>query len=402
MNAPAFDRDLSLRELLAGIPLDKLAAGLRALLGADFRLATEKGEGVLGSDSLPQGAQRAPLRLELEALGYLEAGVGDDKLRAAADLLELLLKSAARYRMASDLHVEAVHADFEALQQEHAALMASEARYKALSADLETRVREQVGIIETTQRQLYAAEKLASVGQLAAGVAHEINNPIGFIRSNLSSAQAYVQKIAGLTPIAKAGDGPGVAAAWQREDMAFVLEDFAELLQESVDGADRVARIVADLKGFSNVDRAQEEMADINECIRAAANMLHSRIQGHAELALELGVLPRILCLPGHLNQVFLHLMLNGFQSVTNGGLIRVTSEQQGEEICIRVSDNGCGIAQETLARIFDPFFTTRDVGQGTGLGLTVSRDIVQAHGGSIEVESAPGSGTTFTIHLPL
>ena len=402
MNAPAFDRDLSLRELLAGIPLDKLAAGLRALLGADFRLATEKGEGVLGAESLPHGAQRAPLRLELEALGYLEAGVGDDKLRAAADLLELLLKSAARYRMASDLHVEAVHADFEALQQEHAALMESEARYKALSADLETRVREQVGIIETTQRQLYAAEKLASVGQLAAGVAHEINNPIGFIRSNLSSAQAYVQKIAGLSPIAKAGDGPGVAAAWQREDMDFVLEDFAELLQESVDGADRVARIVADLKGFSNVDRAQEEMADINECIRAAANMLHSRIQGHAELALELGVLPRILCLPGHLNQVFLHLMLNGFQSVTKGGLIRVTSEQQGEEICIRVSDNGCGIAQETLARIFDPFFTTRDVGQGTGLGLTVSRDIVQAHGGSIEVESAPGSGTMFTIHLPL
>ncbi|MBZ0096317.1 MAG: histidine kinase, partial [Sulfuricella sp.] len=262
--------------------------------------------------------------------------------------------------------------------------------------------KEQVKIIEATQRQLYQAEKLASIGQLAAGVAHEINNPIGFIRSNLGTAQQYVRDLSRLAALMKTGDIAQLQSAWQEADMGFLLEDFTALLGESMEGADRVTKIVSDLKGFSNVDQAEEEVVDLNDNLRFACNVLAGQIKDKAELVLELGVLPKTLCLPGHLNQVFLNLLLNAAQAITDRGRIEVRSEVSGNEIRIRIHDNGCGIPEGSLGRIFDPFFTTRPVGSGTGLGLAVCHDIVQAHGGRIEVESEVGVGTTFTVYLPV
>jgi signal transduction histidine kinase len=398
-----FDRERGLAELLGGISTEKLKAALSVLAGADFRLFGASGEVLMGEGEQPAGARRLPLRLELEAVGYLESAVADEaSLHAAGAFLELLLRATARYRMVSDLHAEAVNADYEALRFEHAALQESEARYKALAAELEQRVQEQVKTIENAQRQLYQAEKLASIGQLAAGTAHEINNPMSFIRSNLSTGREYVNKLKQLVPLIQTGNIASVAAAWREMDLDFVLEDFSGLLAESVAGADRVARIVADLKGFSNVDGAEEGIADLNDNIRTAANVIAPRLQGRIELALDLAPLPRLLCLPGHLNQVLLNLLMNAVQAISTQGKILVRSDVADDAIRIRISDDGCGIPADVVSRIFDPFFTTREVGSGTGLGLTVCRDIVRAHGGRIEVESEEGKGSTFTVYLPL
>lgn len=398
-----FDREFDLAELLAGMPLARMAQILATLLDGEFRLVTVGGQLMLGRAEPFAQPGRAAIRHELETLGHLEsASAGEARLSAAAGMVELVLQLSARYRMAADLHTETVQEDYAALQHQLAALKESEARYKTLSEELEERVRQQVETLETAQRQLYQAEKLASIGQLAAGVAHEINNPIGFIRSNLSTAQQYVRNLERLAALMKAGDMAQFQAVWNEADMAFVTEDFAALLGESVAGADRVAKIVADLKGFSNVDQTEEEIVNLNDNLRFACNVVAGQIKDKAELVLELGGLPRILCLPGHLNQVFLNLLLNAVQSLPDQGRIKVCSDVLNNEIRIRISDNGCGIPEGNLDRIFDPFFTTHEVGSGTGLGLTVCRDIVQAHGGRIGVESKVGAGTTFTVYLPI
>jgi signal transduction histidine kinase len=299
--------------------------------------------------------------------------------------------------MASELHDEATFASYEQLKRDHAALEVSEARYKALSAELEKRVEEQVAILEERQRQLYEAEKLASVGQLAAGIAHEINNPIGFVRSNLETFSGYVGKFAALRErLDQAG------AAWRELDLDFVVDDGRQLVAESLAGIDRVARIVKDLRGFSNIDRPDEEMVDVNDNLASACAVVSGQLPPGVTLSRELSPLPPLMCLPGHLNQVLLNVLQNAVQAVGEVGCIRVSSAFGEGRIRIVIADDGVGIAEEDLAHVFEPFFTTRAVGKGTGLGLTVARDIIGAHGGEIDVASKKGQGTTVTISLPI
>ncbi len=401
-NAMKFDREFSVRDLLTASKLGGLENAMRVLLGPDARLVDAAGQVVFGGREA--GARRrAAVRIELEPIGFLEADVGEERLRAAAALLEQLLRSAARYRMASALHLEAVHADYEQLQRKHEALKESEARYKALAENLEQRVQEQVKTIETAQRQLYQSEKLASVGQLAAGVAHEINNPIGFIMSNLGTAQLYVQRMADFGQQLHAeADVHAIVTAWQECKMKAMLDDFSSLLQESAEGAGRVARIVADLKAFSNVDRETEEIVDLNSVVQAVCNVAAAQFRQQAKISLDLGVLPMLRCRPGHLGQVILNMLRNAAQAMSDKpGEIGIATRARENEITVGIRDTGAGIPESDLPRIFEPFFTTREIGQGTGLGLTVSHDIVQAHGGRITVDSRVGIGTTFTIHLP-
>lgn len=408
IRAKGYDSALSLRELLSDVVPDKLSAALTVLLGAPARVVSADGAWVMGNvPSLAGNARRLPLSYDLEIVGFLEisapgAAPDEARVRAATVILESFMRSGARYFMTSEMHLEVVKDDFEELQRRHVALTASEARYKALAENLEERVKEQVSTIESAHRQLYQAEKMASVGQLAAGVAHEINNPIGFIRSNLSTASSYVQKFQSVAEQLKSGDPARIASAWQTADLDFVLEDFPALLLESINGADRVARIVSDLKGFSKVDQAEEEFVDLNDSIRSACNVAASQINRSADLKLMLGVLPPLRCNAGHLSQVFLNLLLNAAHAMEKRGEIGIQSGVENNQIVVCISDTGSGIPPEILSRIFDPFFTTRDVGSGTGLGLTVSRDIIAAHGGNIEVDSKVGVGTTFTIYLPL
>lgn len=399
-----YDYTLSLRELLSGVVPDKLSAALTVLLGAPTRVVAADGSWVMGEVAALSGAaKKRPLVHELETVGWLETTATDEgRLRAAQVIMESFMRSGARYFMASEMHIEVVQADFAELQRRHIALEASEARYKALAEQLEQRVAEQVNTIAATQRQLYHAEKMASVGQLAAGVAHEINNPIGFIRSNLTTAETYVEKMQRAAVHFKTSEQAELIAAWNAAELDFELEDFPVLLRECIEGTDRVARIVSDLKDFSNVDQAEDVFADLNETLRSACNVAAHQIKEHAEIKFLLGDLPKIRCRAGHLNQVFLNLLINAAQAMKTRGEIRIQSYVEQNHIVLHFADTGCGIPADVLPRIFDPFFTTREVGAGTGLGLTVSRDIVAAHGGSIEVSSEVGVGTTVTIRLPI
>jgi signal transduction histidine kinase len=400
-----YERTLSLRELLSGVVADKLSSALTVLLGAPVRVLSADGTWVMGDiQPLAGNIRQVALSYDLEIVGHIETAATDEaRIRAVKIILESFMHSGARYFMASEMHMEVVQTDYEELQRKHAELSISEARYKALAENLEQRVKDQVETIESARIQLYQAEKMASVGQLAAGIAHEINNPIGFIRSNLSAAQSYVQKFQSVAEQVASSGNAVLLAAWQKADLDFVLKDFPSLLQESVGGADRVARIVSDLKKFSTVDQAEYETVDLNDNIRSACNVAASEINRHAELKMTLGELPPLLCKAGHLNQAFLNLLLNAVQAMKEErGEIRIQSGVENNQIVIRISDTGSGIPPEVLPRIFDPFYTTRNIGSGTGLGLTVCRDIFVAHGGTIEVSSELNVGTTFTIHLPL
>lgn len=396
----AFDREFTLVDLLPPTLLARLAANLAQLLDAPLALLDAQGH-LLWGETGPADT-RHPLVLELEPLGYLVTAAAPQRTAAALRLFVELLMTRRRYLMASLLHTEVVAADHAELQRQASAVATATEQLQDLSASIDSRLREQTARVERSQRQIFQTEKLASVAQLAAGVAHEINNPVGFVRSNLNTLGNYLAKIALLR-----GRLAQAETAWGELDLEFVIADGSDLIHDCIAGLDRVTRIVADLKGFSNVDRPEETISDINEGLRAACTVIETRKPPGVELTLDAGELPAILCLPGHLNQAFLNVLTNAMQAVGEHGAIHVESRllQDGaddaRQIVVRIRDDGVGIAPKVLPRVFDPFFTTRDVGQGTGLGLTVARDVVEVHGGHLDIESTPGKGTLVTIRLP-
>ncbi|WP_428828119.1 sensor histidine kinase [Azonexus sp. IMCC34842] len=394
-----FDREWRVEELLDPGTLQRVGPALSVLLGGDAAIVDADGHVLWGIAAAE--ARREPLVLELEPVAYLASRLADQKaLAGARTLLELLLRTQVRYKMASNLHLEAVAEDFESLRLEHARLQESEARYKALSGELEARVRAQVLQLEERQQMLYSAEKLASVGQLAAGVAHEVNNPLGFVRSNLATFQHYLGQFGDLK--ARLGEGE---VAWRALDLDFILEDGGDLLAESLKGIDRIAKIVSELKSFSNVDRASEEFLDLNDCLRQAASVIEGQLPPGVSLRLELLPLPGLVCLPGHINQMLLGLLRNAGQAISEAGRsgeIGVSSAADEQGITIHIRDNGIGMTAEQLARAFEPFYTTRPVGAGAGLGLTTARNIVLAHSGRIDLVSYRDVGTTVTLFFPL
>jgi two-component system NtrC family sensor kinase len=400
-----FDRDIPLAELLRAVPPAKLATALTNTLGSGWRIEDADGLLITGSGKSTDGEPVSlPLRVDFEVIGRLLAtNAPHDHVAAAAMWLEMVLTSAYRYQMAADMHLETVTADYEALQGKHAALQESEERYRQLAGELEDRVKAQVTVIERAQRQLYQTEKMASIGSLSAGMAHEINNPIGFIRSNLSTGAAYFAKMHQVLHRLRHGDSKEAQALWDSLDIDFVLEDFPVLLAESTAGADRITRIVANLKAYATIDSLATTSIDLNDAVRAAAGVIGDQLPDNVDLDLDLQPLPNIAGDQSRMNQVMFALTKNAHLALSDaGGRIKVASRFQAGEIRITVSDNGCGIEQEVRSRIFDPFFTTRDVGKGMGLGLTVCRDIVHAHGGRIEFETAFGAGSTFTVCLPV
>jgi PAS domain S-box-containing protein len=262
-----------------------------------------------------------------------------------------------------------------------------------------------------TQTQLLQSEKMASVGQLAAGVAHEINNPIGYVRSNLTSLTRYLQNIFSVLTAYEQFekvlvDTPpqlaAVQALKQKIELDYVREDIVNLLAESVEGVTRVEKIVSDLKDFSHVDRAEWEQADVHACIDSTLNVVAHELKYKGQLVKEYGDLPPIQCLPFQLKQVFMNLLINAAHAIERSGTITIRTGREGERVWISITDTGKGIDPAHLNRIFEPFFTTKAVGAGTGLGLSVSYSIIKKHSGMLEVASEPGKGTTFTIHLPI
>ena len=264
--------------------------------------------------------------------------------------------------------------------------------------------------LKATQSQILQQEKMASVGQLAAGVAHEINNPMGFITSNLSTLKRYQEKLTTylqqLEEWLKEQASPETLELQKelkkKQKIAYILEDIEDLIDESNDGAIRVRDIVQNLKSFSRVDQTEFTPADINECLESTLAIAMNEIKYKATVVKDFGELPLLPCYPQQLNQVFLNILVNAAQAIEEKGEIKIKTWAENEKVVITISDNGSGIPDDIKEKIFDPFFTTKDVGQGTGLGMSISYDIIKEHDGQIKIDSEAGQGTTFTIELPL
>ena len=231
------------------------------------------------------------------------------------------------------------------------------------------------------------------------------SGPSGMLQSCFFIGQGKVKvypREGFLKEISEIRGDEAVRAVWQEAGMDELMEDFTDLLDDSIDGADRVSRIVADLKGFSRVDQVGEEAADINRIIEQVCNVAAGQIKDKADVTIEAGVLPPFECYAAQLGQVFLNILINAVDAVTDRVAIHFATQYDGKNIIVKIRDNGSGMAPEIKARIFEPFFTTKDVGKGTGLGLTVSNDIIRSYDGRIDVESTVGEGTIFTITLPV
>lgn len=266
------------------------------------------------------------------------------------------------------------------------------------------------------QSRLVQTEKLAGIGQLAAGVAHEINNPIGYINCNLGTLSDYTKTFKQLISMYKALSvacingqeqqveelSDQIALLEQKEDIDFIMDDVSTLLEESIGGVDKVSGIVQGLKSFARSDSDKCELADINSGIESTLKVVWNELKYRCDIVKNLGDIPQIKCHLGKLNQVFLNLLVNASHSIEQRGTVTIETFLASEHIHINISDTGCGIDPEHLDKMFEPFFTTKPVGVGTGLGLAISHGIITEHGGTIDVESEVGEGTKFFIKLPV
>lgn len=264
--------------------------------------------------------------------------------------------------------------------------------------------------------QLVQSEKLVSIGQLAAGIAHEINNPVGFVMSNIASIGAHVDTLKAmlnayreLEAAVHSRDGhatmtaaTNAAALREREDVDFVLVDAAEIISESTEGMLRVKEIVEGLKAFARTDSGEFEPADVNAILDLTVKMVWNELKYKCEIERDYDALPTIVCSSGKLSQVFTNLLVNAGHAIEGRGTIGIVTRDRGDFVEVRISDTGKGIPAEVINDIFNPFFTTKPVGEGTGLGLSIGYGIVKDHHGRITVDSTPGKGTTFTIKLPI
>ena len=268
--------------------------------------------------------------------------------------------------------------------------------------------------VKSQQRQLVQSEKLASLGTMSAGVAHEINNPLAFVFSNVNSLaysveefRRYHEEVRKLLK-AEPGEAQQQAVAdltlfIEAADFEFLFSDCADLIDETREGVERVKAIVAGLKAFARTDSGEMEALDVTECLRTTLKLVHNQIKYGMKVTEQFAELPMIKGYPGKLSQVFLNLIVNANQATDNDGvLVIATRVVDQNSVQLTFQDNGVGMSAETIDSIFNPFFTTKPVGEGTGLGLSISHGIIDEHHGSIEVSSQPGEGTCFTITLPI
>lgn len=344
---------------------------------------------------LAQPMLAAPVYIHNKAVGVFVM-LGRDGVdvfsRDDLTMLEQLLPDVTRVLERLDL--------LRALEQSNRSLHAEQLKQQVLIEQL-----------KAAQSQLMQSEKMASVGQLAAGVAHEINNPIGFVYSNLGTLEKYLENLFEIIDSYELAESAIVDGdvltrlqlAKQKLDLQFLKEDLPALMGESRDGITRVKKIVQDLKDFSHADVTEEwAFADLEKGMDTTLNIVSNEIKYKAEVIKGYGGIPEVKCLSSQLNQVFMNLLVNASHAIEERGTITIRTGVEGGSVWVAVSDTGKGIAPENLKRIFDPFFTTKPIGKGTGLGLSMAYGIVQKHHGKIEVQSEVGKGTTFKVVLPL
>jgi len=357
----------------------------------------------------------------------LQAGTDKDVAASQASAIvsrsgDVMLEALnSLYSKIGEKTVEVMQANKE-LEREHLAL-------RELNEQLDQRVKERTAALEltnqqlinsnhelqqlnqklaNTQTQLVQSEKMASVGQLAAGVAHEINNPIGFVNSNLGTLEKYIVDLNRvLEAYTKVEPLLGekikeVNEIKQAVDLPYLITDIPNLLKESQEGLVRVKQIIQDLLNFSHVDESKWLASNIESLIDSTLNVAWNEIKYKADIKKEYAGLPEIECLPSQINQLILNLLVNAAQAIETKGVISLRTGIAGNEVWFEVADNGKGISPNHLKLIFDPFFTTKPIGKGTGLGLSVSYGIVQKHGGHIEVKSELSKGTAMRVWIPI
>jgi len=436
-----FDRDVTFNEIFMSPQGSEFTTWLSALLAREILVVGRNGESV----PIPTGAKKAinlprppkgalptkPARIKgtngISSIGIPVYHEGDTfalliadgemfedkgqlrKLKTAADMIEWYIHVMYQQRMISELHNHTQKSSYEELVAEHERVLESEKKYRELAETLEQRVQKRKKELERAQRQLVQQEKMASIGQLSAGVAHEINNPTGFVHSNLHTLKKYHQKIIEVLKISRSLFESGKKSKdnefldlWEQHDLDYVLEDLPVLVNESYKGTERIIRIVRSLSRFSHVDEDEMEWINVNELLDSAVELLWNEIKHKAELIKDYGNLPQIKGNPNQLSQVFVNLIINALQSMDNEGKLTLVTKPVDFGVEIQVEDNGKGMSSENLSQIFNPFFTTKPVGQGTGLGLSISYEIITTHEGDIRVESELWKGTTFYVRLPV
>ncbi len=372
----------------------------------------------------PQGRVTFANRIAEEILGVEAGGLRDRPIwswfkasHAEGALLVRTLKEGRRYRGAETL---LTRADGRVIPIGISCAPLLDAEGASLGA---VAIFQDLTEITLLQQQVLQKAKLASIGELAAGIAHEINNPMGFIHANLFQMGEYLgdlrevwKRVEGLREAVRDGDPEAARLAEARlgdqaaeVDVDYVLDDFAKAIRESQEGSERIRHIVRDLRDFSRQDSDERVPADLNQCLDSTANIVWSMMKHSVVLRKEYAELPRIRCHPMQLKQVFMNLLVNAYQAIQERigeggdvGEIELRTECRGDSLVVAVSDTGTGIPEGDLERIFDPFFTTKEVGVGTGLGLSTSYSIVRKHGGILRASNRDGPGATFEVVLPL
>jgi signal transduction histidine kinase len=358
-----------------------------------------------------------PLRLEGEPKGkVIVEGPSDNAplvkglFGLLAQAVQTILTNNLKRLLTTEIHTTVVSQSYDELLQTNEKLARSERKYRELAKNLEIRVEERTVELKKTHTKLLQHEKLAAIGQLAAGMAHEINNPLGFMASNLNTLKKYVDNLIEMMDLYKITFVGGslsnqeaelLSRKWTKLKLDFIIPDIGELIGQSSEGCGRIAKIVADLKGFSHVDEGEESTIDINREIDRTLSVLTHQIPADAEIIKEYEALPGFSCNAARMSQVFFNIILNSIQLKQQDLRLTIATKKKPSQIVVQFTDNGPGMEPKVVNRIFEPFFTTKDVGEGSGMGLSIAHDIITDYGGTIDVESVPGGGTTFTLSLP-
>lgn len=391
----------------------KAGADYAALLTPDGELLWKAagsggGEGSVSSQLILEGEPvgRVVVRGE-EGRGEYLSGIGALLLGA----LQSLINAGLKRILTSEIHTSVVNHSYEELLETNRQLSASEERYRELAGTLEKKVAERSAELGRAHTRLLQQQKMASVGQLAAGMAHEINNPLGFITSNLHTLQRYAARMNLMLDYygsllesdpACSGLVQRAFSKWQELKLGAICADIDPLIGQSLDGAERVKKIVADLKGFSHIDETAVALVDLNAEIDRTLGVLEHRFSADTDIVKNYRDLPGYCCSPAQICQLFLHIIENALEARPEGLRLIISTAAVSTAVKVSFADNGPGIPEEIRDRIFDPFFTTKDVGAGSGMGLAVAYDIVTGYGGGIEVACPAGGGTIIGITLPL
>ncbi len=371
-----------------------------------------------------------PLVHEVETMGFLALDFDEDLAvdtrfvslsRLAARAINRMIYLNYQKRMTAGLHGQVVTDSYNRLKQKTARLAQSEEKYRLLAENLEVEVERKTREIKANQLLLLQQEKMAAIGQLASGMAHEINNPVGFVISNLNTLRANIRDMGHLIGhynrltqlLSGKPSGPETANRIKEQltalddlcneiDIDYVIKDADSLIDESLDGAQRVKIIVQNMRDFTHPSIDTAESTDINKCLEITLAVLSSYLSDDIVIKRDYGDIPHVHCHLREMNQAFFNILKNALQAVGDGGEIRICTRHDHHVVTVVITDSGPGIDATSLGRIFDPFFTTREVGSGTGLGLTQAHNTLKSHGGTIAAESTPGKGSTFTITIPI